>query len=108
MQYELELNNTLPNQTFTTKINNIEMELEIRTGGSDDNPITYAALLVNNEYLCKSVPVFANQKVLPYNYMQSFLGGNFFFTTENGDYPYYKNFNNSCKLIFLTLDELNG
>lgn len=108
MQYEFELNNNLPNQTFTTSINNKDIEVVIKTAGSDDNLITLFALIVNNNYLCPFVPVFANQNVLPYKYMASEIGGNFFFITENDEYPNYKNFNNSCKLIFLTLDELNG
>lgn len=108
MQYDFELNNTLPNQTFTTTINNVDMEIVIKTGGDNDNPITYFALIMNGDYLCSFVPVFANQKILPYDYMAAEIGGNFFFITENDEYPYFKNFNNSCKLIFLTLDELNG
>lgn len=108
MQYDFELNNTLSNQMFTTKINNVEMEVVIRTGGSNDNPITFFALIINDEYLCPFVPVFANQKVLPYSYMESVVGGNFFFITENGNYPYFENFNGTCKLVFLTSDELNG
>ena len=106
MALYLELNNTLPNQTFTTKINNVEMEITVRTGGSNDNPITYFALKIGNEYLCPTVPVFANQKVLPY--IASELGGNFFFDTDDEEYPYYENFNGTCKLVFRTLEEING
>lgn len=108
MQYELELNNTLPNQTFTTTINNVDMEVIIKTGGTINNPITFFAVLVNNAYICPCVPVFANQRVLPYDYMVSLIGGNFFFATEDEQYPHYENFNNSCKLYFITMDELNG
>lgn len=108
MQYELELNNSLPNQTFTTTINKVDMEIVIRTGGSNDNQITFFALIIGNEYLCSYVPVFANQGVLPYKYMTAEAGGQFFFETENGEYPNYKNFGTTCKLYFVTQDELNG
>lgn len=108
MQYNFELNNTLPNQTFTTTINNVDMEIVIKMGGSNDNPVMLFALITNSEYLCPFIPVFANQKVLPYDYMAAEIGGNFFFITENDEYPYYENFNGACKLIFLTKDELTN
>ena len=107
MQYEIELN-TLPNQTFTTTINNVDMEIVIKLAGQEDNPIMLFALLVNNEYLCPFVPVFANQGVLPYQYMISEAGGQFFFATENEQYPHYTEFGVNCKLYFITADELNG
>ena len=107
-QYEFELNNTLPNQSFSTTINNVDMEVILKSGGSEENPITYFALLSGGEYICPFVPACANQKLLPYPYMVSEAGGNFFFLTENGEYPYYTNYNTTCKLYFITEDELNG
>lgn len=108
MQYEIELNNSLPNQTFSTTINNVDMECIIKLAGQEDNQIMLFALRVDNDYLCPFVPVFANQGVLPYPYMVSEVGGNFFFITENGEYPNYTNFGATCNLYFITEDELNG
>ena len=68
----------------------------------------FFSLLINDEYICPNVPVFSNQGVLPYPYMVSEVGGNFYFITENDDYPNYENFGTTCKLYFLTEDELNG
>ena len=107
MQYEIELN-TLPNQTFTTTINNVDMEVIIKLAGNEDNQIMLFALIVDGEYLCPYVPVFANQGILPYPYMTVEAGGQFFFVTENDEYPYFENFNGTCKLYFITSDELNG
>jgi len=108
MQYEIELNNSLPNQTFPTTINKVEMECAIKLAGQEDNQIMLFALKVDNDYLCPFVPVFANQGVMPYPYMISEAGGNFFFITENGEYPNYTNFGTTCNLYFITEDELNG
>ena len=108
MQYKIELNNSLPNQTFPTTVNKVEMEVFIKLAGQEDNQIMLFALRVDNDYLCPFVPVFANQGVLPYPYMVSEAGGNFFFITENGEYPNYTNFGTTCNLYFITEDELNG
>ena len=84
------------------------MEIVIKLAGQEDNPIMLFALIVNNDYLCPFVPVFANQGVLPYKYMVTEAGGQFFFATEDEQYPNYTEFGVNCRLYFVTLDELNG
>lgn len=106
-QYELELQN-IPSQSFTTTINNVDMEVTLKLAGTNDNPIMLFALQIGGEYVCPFVPCFANQGLLPYSYMVERAGGNFFFDTENDEYPYYENFTTSSKLYFVTKDELNG
>lgn len=107
-QYEFELNNTLPNQTFSTTLNNIDLEIILKLAGSGDNPIMQFALKSGDEYICPYVNCFANQGLLPYPYMVSEVGGNFFFSTDDGEYPNYKNYNTTCVLYFISEDELNG
>lgn len=107
-QYEFELNN-LPNQQFTTSIDNVDMEITLKLGGGADNPIMFFALRSGDEYICPFVPCFANQGLLPYPYMIEQAGGNFFFVTENDEYPYFENFGKTQSLCFVTIDELaNG
>lgn len=103
--YYIELQ-PLPNQQFTTTINNINLTVDLKVAGNDD--IMLFALQINDEYVCPYVPVFANQGLLPYKYMVSEVGGNFFFETEEDEYPLYSNFGTTCKLYFITEDELNG
>lgn len=105
--YEIEVNN-IPNQIFSTTINEIDMEISLKTGGDNGNQIMYFALATNDEYLCPFVPIFANQGILPYQYMVSELGGNFVFLTDDEEYPNYKNFGTTQKLYFITEDELNN
>lgn len=107
-QYYYELNNTLPNQSFPLTINNLDLEVEIRLSGEDDNEMMLFTLKSGDEYICPAVPCCANQGLLPYPYMVSEVGGNFFFITENGEYPHYTNFNTTCNLFFITEDELTG
>lgn len=102
---EFELNN-LPNQTFTTTINDVDMEITLKLTGGEDNPIMLFALRSGGEYLCPFVPVFANQGILPYPYMISEAGGNFIFLTENDEYPNYEQFGKTQTLYFITEDDL--
>lgn len=107
MSYSIDLQ-PLPNQQFTLTINNINMNIDLKTAGDNDNQIMLFALQVNGEYVCPYVPVFANQGVLPYKYMVSEAGGNFFFETDADEYPNWSNFGSSCYLYFITQDELEN
>ena len=110
MQYDFELRNT-PNQSFTTTINNIDMDITLKLSG-ENNPVMLFAIQTNSTansgYLCPYVPIFANQGILPYQYMIEELGGQFFIETENDEYPSWENFGTTQNLSFVTLDELNG
>lgn len=111
MQYDFDLQ-TLPNQSFNTTINNVDMEITIKMAGTNGNPIMLFNIqtnqTANNGYLCPDTPIFANQGILPYQYMIDTIGGQFFIETENVTYPNWQNFGTTEKLSFITLDELNG
>lgn len=105
--YAIELE-PLPNQQFSLTINNINMNCELKMAGTNENPIMLFSLQVNGEYVCPHVPCFANQGLLPYKYMVSEAGGNFFFETDFDEYPNWENFGSSCYLYFITQDELEA
>ena len=84
------------------------MTINLKFAGDNNNGIMLFNLQINNEYVCPHVPCFANQKILPYKYMQSIAGGNFYFITENDEYPNYENFGTSCELYFITEDEIEN
>jgi len=96
----------IPNQQFSVTINNVNMTVSLKFAGENDNGIMLFALQINDEYVCPHVPVFANQGLLPYKYMVSEAGGNFFFETDADEYPNWENFGSSCYLYFITQDEL--
>ena len=106
MQYNFELQNT-PSQSFTTTINNIDMEITLKLAG-ENNPFILFAIETNNGYICPYVPIFANQGLLPYKYMIDEIGGQFFIETENDEYPNWENFGKTQNLSFITSDELYG
>ena len=105
--YSIDLQ-PLPNQQFSLTINNINMTVDLKTAGDNINQIMLFALQVNGEYVCPFVPIFANQKLLPYKHMASEAGGNFFFETDGDEYPNWNNFGSSCYLYFITQDELEN
>lgn len=105
--YEIELQ-SLPNQEFSLTINNINLNVNLKMAGTNENPIMLFSLQVNDEYVCPHVPCFANQGLLPYQYMVAAAGGNFFFETDLDEYPIYSNFGTTCKLYFITEDELES
>lgn len=100
-QYNIELQN-IPNQQFSVNINNIDMLISLRYCEG----IMLFSLQINGGYVCPDVPCFAGQGILPYPYMVEEAGGQFFFDTENDEYPNYENFTTSSKLYFVTKDEL--
>lgn len=99
-----------PNQEFSITVNNIDMTVNLKYSGETEKNegIMLFALRINDEYVCPFVPCFSNQGVLPYPYMVSEAGGNFYFVTDNEQYPVYNNFGSSCFLYFITKDEING
>lgn len=104
--YSIDLQ-PLPNQQFTLTVNNINMTVDLKVAGDNDNQIMLFALQINDQYVCSYVPIFAKQGCLPYKYMVSEAGGNFFFETDQDEYPNWQNFGTSCYLYFITEDELN-
>lgn len=105
--FEIELNNTLANQEQDVIIegnsNNIHILLQ-----TDEAGALLMTVSVNNEQLGQAFICFPYQPVIPYAYMQQILGGNFIFETSNSNYPFYADFGKTCKLYFVTLDELTN
>lgn len=100
MQY-IEIDNTLPNQTFNFKTDNATVEIELRTV---DN-ITLMSMKTNGNNVVNSIKVAPNVLLLGYKHLQEQFG-DFIFTTVDDEYPYYKNFNNANKLYWLNYEEV--
>lgn len=107
MIYEIELNNTYANQEFDVNIDGLTVNLHVLLQTSDNNALLMS-VFVNNEQIGIPFMCFANQPVIPYEYMQNIIGGNFVFETVGNNYPNFENFGDKCKLYFVTLDEINN
>ncbi len=107
MIYEIELNNTYANQEFDVIIPDLSINIHCLLQTTDNNALLMS-VFVNNEQLGIPFMCFPNQRIIPYNYLQEKLGGNFVFETISNNYPNFENFGDTCKLYFETLDEINN
>lgn len=101
---EIAINNTLPNQKFSFKTEDKTLVVELRT--TSDN-ITLMSVSHNGNYVIQSIKVAPNCLLMCYDYLQQDYG-DFMFSTENDEYPYYKNFNGSNKLYWLNYNEVKA
>lgn len=102
--YQIEVNNTYANQEFSVSFEEIENSIHILL--QTINKCVFMSVFINNEQLGDAFICLPNQLIIPYQYMQDMIGGNFIFRTENDNYPNYENFGKTCNLFFITADEL--
>lgn len=107
MSYEIELNNQYANQEFDVSIDGINNNIHCLLQTNDNN-ILLMSVFVNNEQIGMPFICYSNQLVIPFDYQMKKIGGNFLFETVTNNYPNYENFGNSCKLYFLTLEEIEN
>lgn len=100
MRY-IELDNTTPNQEFNIASKVGTLFIKLRTV---DN-ITLMSVSANGNNIVSSIKVAPNVLLLGYKYLQD-VYGDFIFTTVEGEYPYYTNFNNANKLYYLDSEEV--
>ncbi len=70
------------------------------------NGMLFADVAVNGVDVAKSVRCCPYSLIVPYRHMER--KGNFFFSSESGEYPSYKDFGNGCKLFYISYEELDG
>ena len=100
MRY-IELNNNLPNQKFNIAVSNGTLEVELKTV----DKITLMSVNFNGSNVVSSIKVAPNVLLIGYNHLQEQVG-DFIFTTQDKEYPYYENFNNANKLYYLDYEEV--
>ena len=104
--YEIELNSEYPNQEFDVFFEEISNSIHVLL--QDIEGVTFMSTFINGEQVGQAFNCCANQYIIPYQYMVEQLGGNFVFITDNDNYPNWENYNTTCKLYFVTQDELNS
>jgi hypothetical protein len=89
---------SLSNQKVSVTINDIDFEITIKSTGG-----VVADIMMDNVVVLQGVKCLPNMPIIPYQYFEN---GNFFFVTENEEYPDYTKFNVSQSLVYLTPDEM--
>lgn len=91
---------TKPQQSFSIILNDLLYRVELRT----IQDFTYMSAWIDDELLFYNQLCTPNNWVNPYNYVSQ--NGKFWFRSLDGNYPYYKNFNNTQELLFLLPGEV--
>lgn len=91
----------IPNQSFTFNGGGVTFEITLRTYPAG---FTTATISADGKQLCQNLKCFANQVILPYEWQSK--NGNFAFKTQNGNYPYYLDYGDTCFLYFLESGEV--
>lgn len=105
MKYEIELNNTYANLEFDVNILDSDINIHVLLQTSEADTL-FMSVYINDEQIGQAFNCCPNQFVIPYKYMVEKVGGNFVFETVSDEYPSFKNFGDTCKLYFITMDEI--
>lgn len=89
-----------PNQNFTFTEGNTEFEITLRAL----NGIMLISVSANGTPLVTGTKCMPGAPVLSYPHLQKH--GEFVFITADGNYPWYKDFEKTCFLYFVSPEEL--
>ena len=90
-----------PNQSLTIDLDQQAYQLELKTIAG----MTYCSISRNNEAVISGQRVVGGELIIPYQYLEG-DGGNFAFIANEGDIPYYEQFNVTQSLIYYSPSEL--
>ena len=95
---------SLPNVEFTTtpEEHGFTIRFRLLTNG-----ITLVSLSDDDGTIVESVRAINNKWLIPYPYLEQGRG-NFRFESDTDDYPYFENFNTSCRLVYYNQDEVDA
>lgn len=89
----------IPNQSFSVVLNTQLYYLAIKLIGN----VMAVDLSINNTIILLGMRAVAGYPIIPYSYLEN---GNFVFTNQNDDYPFYTQFGITQFLIYATQQEL--
>lgn len=90
----------IPNQEFTVILDNNEWSFIVKYSG-----IMSVTLTLNGSLIMSSMRVVANEKIIPYEYLER-ESGNFMFSTANYELPDYTKFGVTQSLIYINAAEM--
>lgn len=90
-----------PNQSFTVLLDGNQWDFTLKTIGNS----TVASLTLNGTDILDSAHAAAGAFIIPAQYLEQ-GAGNFFFTTQSQQLPYYTQFGQTQFLIYISAAEL--
>ena len=90
-----------PNQALSIQLDNIRYDLRFRDLGD----IMSVDISINDDEILTGQLVVGGSPLIPYKYLES-DGGNFIFSTELGDIPYWQSFGVTQLLFYFSSEEL--
>lgn len=98
---EIELQQA-PNQSFSIDIDGVTFDITLKTAS-----YTVADVYIGSDLVISGVRVMPYRPIVPYEYLEQ-GAGNFFFVTDNGEYPSYSEFGMTQSLVYLTAAEVEA
>lgn len=89
----------IPNQKFAINVDKNRYSIALNA----INDFMAATIYRNGDLLIAGVRCVAKEPLIPYTYLEN---GNFVFTTENDDLPWYEQFGVTQQLLYLSNDDL--
>lgn len=98
----------IPNQSLSIQLNDNNVDLRLHT--CDNNPGTQSHIVtititINEILIVQNVRIVPLTALIGYQYLEN---GNFYFVTENDEYPDYNLFGVNQYLIYASADELEA
>lgn len=100
--YSYTLDSSSPNQNFSTVVDGFRFDITLNTAFD----MLFATVDINGVRVKTTCRCINGQFIVPYAAYLPEGCGNFLFYTKDDNYPSYKNFNNTCFLVYLSADEI--
>ena len=100
--YSFNLDTSKPNQRFSTVADGFQFDITLNTASD----MLFATIAVDGVVAKTSVRCVPGGWLIPYMAYAPDGCGNFRFLTRNGEYPNYRNFNESCILVYYSAEEI--
>jgi hypothetical protein len=96
----------IPNQSLSIQLKDNNVDIRLHTCASNaGTPSVTITITINENLIVNNVRIVPSTKLINYFYLEN---GNFYFLTENDDYPDYNLFGISQFLIFASTSELEA
>ena len=91
----------LPNQELSVQLDGVRYVIRLRTV----NGVMALDLTLDEVEIVRGERLHASEFFIPYDYLEG-DGGNFVFVTDDGDYPFWTEFEISQSLVYFTAEEM--